>query len=461
MSAPEAQERWPGPEDLALLTDLYQLTMLQGYHREGMEGEAVFSLYFRTLPPGRGYAVACGLDGALAYLETVRFTDDALAYLGTLGTFGDGFLAWLADFRFEGDVHAIPEGTPVFPDEPILEVTAPIAQAQLAESFVLNQVHHQTVMASKAARVVHAAGGRTVSDFGFRRMHGTTAALQAARAFHVAGVDSTSNVLAGKVYGLAVAGTMAHSYIEAHDSENQAFEAFAELYPDATLLVDTYDTERGVERAAALARRLREGGTGDEIRAIRLDSGDLGALAFRAREILDGAGLSDIRIFASGGLDEAKIAHLVASGAPIDGFGVGTRMGTSSDVPTLDMVYKLVAYDGRGRMKLSTSKKTLPGPKQVFRRVRDGEAAGDRIGRRDEAPRDDETPLLEQVMAGGERTDAGRVSVDAARRHARAARETLPASVRALDTRPDSYPVVVSEHLAADRDALAEELRRA
>ncbi|MGH6953193.1 MAG: nicotinate phosphoribosyltransferase, partial [Alphaproteobacteria bacterium] len=298
-----------GGEGLALFTDLYELTMLQAYVEEGMEEEAVFSLFARRLPERRNYLLAAGLDQVLAYLETVAFTADDLAYLSSLGTFSDRFLRWLEGFGFTGDVYAVAEGTPVFANEPLVEIVAPIAEAQLVETFVMNQVHLETVLASKAARVVRAAEGRAVVDFGPRRMHGIDAALKAARAFHIAGVAATSNVLAGRIYGVPVAGTMAHSFVQAKDREADAFKAFATHFPTTTLLVDTYDTLEGVGKVIALAKEL---GQSFKVRAVRLDSGDLAELATKARAMLDAAGLGRVEIFASGGLDEYAIARLVA-----------------------------------------------------------------------------------------------------------------------------------------------------
>lgn len=436
---------WVTERDLGLLTDLYQLTMLQAYWREGMEGEAVFSLFARRLPPGRNYLLACGQGESLRAIEQLAFERDGLDHLATLGLFRDVFLAWLEDLRFSGDVWAVPEGTPVFADEPILEVVAPIAQGQLLETLVMNQVHHQTVVASKAVRVVHAARGRPVVDFGLRRMHGTDAGIKAARAFHVAGLAATSNVLAGQVYGLPVSGTMAHSYVQAHDDELAAFRAFARLYPETTLLVDTYDTIEGVEKVVALAREL---GGEFEVKAIRLDSGDLAELAKRSREILDRAGLDRMEIFASGGLDDHEIDRLMEAGAPIDGFGVGTGMGVSKDAPSLDVAYKLTAYRGQGRLKLSPGKPVLPGRKQVFRVEAGGEAVRDVIARHDETGPG--RPLLRRVMERGRLNQAGREEVDdleTSRRRARAEIDRLPARVRALPQADPPYPVEVSEAL--------------
>src|SRR5512144_822594 len=326
---------------IALFANLYELTMLQAYVEVGMQEQATFSLFTRRLPKRRNYLLACGLDDVLSYLESLRFDEESLEYLASLGRFKDSFLAWLRDFRFTGDVHAVLEGTPVFANEPILEITAPIVEAQLAETFIVNQIHLQTTLASKAARVVTAARGRAVVDFGARRIHGTDAAIQAARAFYVAGVAATSNVLAGKIYGLPVTGTMAHSFVQAWDDEKDAFRSFVRFYPDTVLLVDTYDTAKGVGRVCELSEAL---GDQFKVRAVCLDSGDLATLAWRTREILDAAGLGKVEIFASSGLDEDVIDDLVTRGAPIMGFGVGTKMGVSEDAPSLDIAYKLCAY---------------------------------------------------------------------------------------------------------------------
>jgi nicotinate phosphoribosyltransferase len=441
---------WVHDGNVALLTDLYELTMLHAYWREGMDDEAVFSLFARKLPPERSYLLACGLDDALRFLEELRFSRESLEYLATLPYFSKEFLSWLEGFRFRGSVYAVPEGTPVFGGEPLLEVVASLPEAQLAESFVMNQVHFQTVVASKASRVVAAAEGRTVVDFGLRRIHGADAGLKAARAFHVAGVDATSNVLAGQVYGIPVAGTMAHSYVQAHESELDAFRRFAELYPETMLLVDTYDTLEGVRNVVRLAKEL---GEGFRVRGIRLDSGDLGSLARESRRILDEAGLERVSLFASGGLDEREIARLSREAPSIGGFGVGTRMGVSEDAPALDMAYKATAYAGRGRLKLSPGKAILPGQKQVFRVEENGEAVKDVIARHDEALPG--RPLLRRVMAGGKRLDSHVRSLDAIRENAARELARLPARLRALSDSAPPYPVEVSEALRADRDRAA------
>jgi len=437
---------------LALFTDLYELTMLQAYVEERMDDVGVFSLFVRRLPERRNFLLACGLEDVLAFLEALRFDDAALAYLDSLRRFSPRFLKYLETFRFTGDVYAVAEGTPVFANEPLVEIEAPIAEAQLVEAFVMNQIHLQTVLASKAVRVVRAAEGREVVDFGLRRTHGLDAGLKAARAFHIAGVHATSNVAAGQAYGLRVAGTMAHSYVQAHDSEYEAFRAFARQYPDTTLLIDTYDTLEGVRKVIALAREL---GAEFRVSAVRLDSGDLGALSMEARRLLDEAGLQRVGIFASGGLNEEEIARLMAMHAPIDGFGVGTDMGVSRDAPGLDIAYKLVEYAGQSRLKLSTGKVLLPGRKQVFRIERDGVADHDVLGRRDDqiAGR----PLLQRVMATGRRCAAGPVTLDAARAHAADELGRLPARLLALEPARPPYVVEVSPALTRD----SEKLRRA
>jgi nicotinate phosphoribosyltransferase len=428
----------------ALATDLYQFTMLQAYVREGMTAPAVFSLFFRSLPHCRNFALTCGLDAVLGYLEGLRFDADALGWLANQGLFREEFLRWLEGFHFRGDVFAMPEGTPVFPNEPLIEVVASLPEAQLIETLVLNQIHVQTVLASKAARVVKAACARPVVDFGMRRMHGTDAALQGARAFFVGGVAGTSNVLAAKTYGIPAVGTMAHSYIQAHESELEAFRSFTALYPDTILLVDTYDTLKGLDRVIALAREL---GPEFRVRGIRLDSGDLGALAKAARARLDAAGLERLEIFASGNLDEDRVAALVESGAPIDAFGVGTRMGVSEDAPDLDLVYKLVEYAGRGRLKTSPRKELLPGRKQVFRVEKGGVAIHDVLARAEE--RLPGHALLESVMADGRRLPAGRRTAAQARAHAAAEISRLPGRVRALEPAEPPYSVEISGALRA------------
>lgn len=447
----DRKSTWVSDQNVALVTDLYQLTMLQSYWREGMDGEATFSLYSRKLPEHRNFMLACGLDDALHYLETVRFSRESLEYLAGLDFFSSEFLSWLGGFRFRGEVRAVAEGTPVFPQEPLLEVTASLPEAQLVETFVMNQVHFQTVAASKAARVVEAASGRAVVDFGLRRIHGVDAGLKGARAFYVGGVLATSHVLAGEIYGIPVTGTMAHSYIQAHTDEETAFRSFAALYPDSTLLVDTYDTLEGVRKLVRLSREL---GDAFRVGGIRLDSGDMAFLAKEARVILDEGGLKELKIFASGGLDELSVQRIVKSGAPVDGFGVGTRMSVSADAPTLDMAYKLTSYAGEGRLKLSRGKGIFPGRKQVFRMDQDG------IVLRDVVAREEEThpgrPLLEVVMKEGRRLPEGRVPLETIREHASREVAALPGRIRSLAPAEPPFPVEISRQLLDYQKEVAE-----
>jgi nicotinate phosphoribosyltransferase len=428
--------------ELGLFTDLYELTMMQAYFAEGMTDTAVFTLFVRRLPEHRNLLLACGIEPVLTYLEELQFTDDDLAYLRSLKLFTDDFLIWLRGFRFTGDVYAVAEGTPVFANEPIVEIVAPIAQAQLVETLVMNQVHLETVLASKAARVTAAARGRKVVDFGARRTHGIDAALKAARAFYIAGIHATSNVLAGKLYGIPVAGTMAHSYIQAHRDEREAFRAFARSFPGMVILVDTYDTLEGVRRVIELAKSAPKE---FEVSAVRLDSGELGALAHETRRLLNAAGLQHVGIFASSGLDEHVIDALLATGAPINGFGVGTGMGVSEDAPSLDIAYKLSQYGGEGRTKLSRHKPILPGRKQVFRQEQGGTATGDVIGQADEHIKG--RPLLRLVMSGGQRTPEAATNLESIRRTAAEELGRLPVHVRAIEPADPPYSVKVSAAL--------------
>jgi nicotinate phosphoribosyltransferase len=435
------EEAGPG----ATFTDLYELTMLQAYFNEGMDENAVFDLFVRHLPDCRNFLVAAGLDQVLDYLEGLQFSKEDLDHLATLGVFSARFLKRLSTFRFTGNVRAMPEGTIFFPGEPLLEIEAPIQQAQLVETFVLNQITFQSMIASKAVRAAIAAGGRTLVDFGSRRAHGTDAALKAARALYLAGYDSTSNVLAGKRYGIPVAGTMAHSYVQAHDSEEESFLAFLATYPETVLLVDTYDTAAGVRLAAQAARKLPE----SRLRGVRLDSGDLVALAREARAILDAEGLQDAGIFASGGLDEYEVHRLLAQGAPIDAFGVGTAAVVSSDAPTLDSVYKLVSYAEAPRLKTSVDKETLPGRKQVFRLLdQAGKMEGDTLGLAEESLPGE--PLLVEVMRQGRRTDSGRRTLEDARAFARTELARLPERLLSLEQSARPYPVSLSGSLSGE-----------
>jgi nicotinate phosphoribosyltransferase len=443
-----AADEWPAGTP-ALFVDLYELTMGESYLVEGIaDVPATFELFCRTLPPGWGYLLAAGIDEALGFLDRLSFDEGELDFLGGTGLFGDAFLERLAGLRFTGEVRAMREGTVFFAGEPVLEVAAPLLEAQLVESAVLAHVHVQSLIAGKAARCVDAAQGRTLSEFGLRRGHGAEAALRVARSSYLAGFDSTSDVLAGRRYGIPLAGTMAHSYVEAFADETAAFEAFTRSYPDgATLLIDTYDTPRGADRAAQVGVELAA--RGGRLGGVRIDSGDLAALSARVRRTLDAAGLTEATIFASGNLDEHAIARLVAAGAPIDGFGVGSRLAVSADAPYLDAVYKLVELDGRAVLKLSPGKATLPGSKQVWRRVEDGVFAGDVVCLRDEEPPANAVPLLEPAVPGGD--------LETARARAAAQRAALAPAHRALDAGP--YPVGIGAGLAALRDEVAAEIR--
>jgi|SRR5579875_887220 len=433
-----------------LLLDLYELTMAQSYFDQGMTAPATFSLFARHLPARWGFLLAAGLDDALAYLERLRFREADLAYLESTRLFTSAFLDWLRGFRFTGTVRALPEGTVCFPQEPLLEVTAPLIEAQLVETALLNQLHFQTLIASKAARCVLAAQGRRLVDFGLRRTHGIDAGLKAARSAYLAGFVATSNVLAGQLYGIPIAGTMAHSYVQTFPDEETAFRAYARSFPEGSVfLIDTYEPLAGARHAARVGQELAA--AGHTLRGVRLDSGDLIELSFAVREILDAAGLRTTTIFASGNVDEHLIAAAVARGAPIDAFGVGTRMGVSADAPYLDMAYKLVAYEGRPVLKLSAAKATWPGAKQVWRR-RAADALADTVALADEAPPADAEPLLVVAMEEGQR----RLHEPLATARARAGQElaALPAALRRIDA-PQPPRVAFSAALVALRDRVA------
>ena len=433
-----------------LLTDLYELNMAASYLRRSMTGQATFSLFVRALPPGRGFLVAAGLADCLQFLEDFSFTPEDLSYLRQARGYREETLRAFASLRFTGEVRAVPEGRVVFAGEPLLEVTAPVAEAQLAETVLLNHVTFQTAVATKAARCVLAAGGAQLVDFSFRRTQGIDAGLAVARASAIAGFAATSNVAAARRHGLAAAGTMAHSFIEVFDDEQQAFTAFAADFPGmTTFLVETYDTGRGVRNAIEVIRRLRLPGPV----GVRLDSGDLAALARMARAMLDEAGLGDARIFASGSLDEYAIADLVAAAAPIDAYGVGTKMGVSADAPYLDSAYKLVSYDGRPVMKLSAGKTSPPGAKQVYRGP-----DGDVLALRDEPPPPGHQPLLVPVMRQGQRVSAPE-PLTAAVQRCRADLAWLPLTARALRD-PVPVPVRISEQLKTLQDQVTRDLRR-
>jgi nicotinate phosphoribosyltransferase len=427
----------------SLPTDLYQLNMIQAYLECGKTGTAVFEFFFRKLPDRRGFLMSAGLEQAVDYLERLSFASEEIDWLSKTGRFNRKCLDYLSDFRFTGDVHAMAEGTIFFADEPILRVTAPLPEAQLVETRLMNILHFQSLIASKAARYRLAAPNQSLIDFGFRRSHGLEAGLMAARASYIAGFTGTATVMAGKLFGIPIFGTLAHSFIQAFDDEAAAFEAFARARPEnLTLLIDTYDTERGAEKIVALAPRLKEAGIA--IGALRLDSGDLIALSKSVRRILDKGGLADTHIFASGGITEDQILAMAAVNAPIDGFGVGTDLTVSSDVPALDCAYKLQEYDGIARRKRSTGKATWPGRKQVWRRFdAEGSMAGDVISLEDD---DQEgTPLIEPVMKNGARLRPS-PALDEIRDRAATGLAQLPEPLRRLE-RGEDYPVSIAHRL--------------
>jgi nicotinate phosphoribosyltransferase len=436
-----------------LLVDLYELTMAASYHAEGMNQPATFDLFFRDLPPTRNFLVSCGLEQALRYLEQLRFEESDVAYLRSLGQFSEDFLDFLGFLEFTGDVWAVPEGEVVFPPAPVLSVTAPLIQAQIVETYLLNCMNFSTAVASKAARVSVACQGKPFMDFSARRDHGADAAVLAARAAFVGGARATSNVLAGKEYGIPLSGTMAHSYVLAFPDELSAFRAFVRRFPQqAILLVDTFDTLEGARHAAQVADEVTPEGI--TIRAVRLDSGDLAGLAIAVRKILDDAGHPEIAILASGDLDEHRIAGLLAAGAPVDGFGVGTRLGTSQDAPSLGAVYKLVEDPSGPKHKRSTGKATLPGRKQVWRSYdpplpesssHAPVPAGDLIAPADAPGPPRARPLLELCMQGGHRTGAAPPLAILQHRCAEAV-AALPEPLRSLDAAA-AYPVTIAEAL--------------
>jgi nicotinate phosphoribosyltransferase len=435
-----------------LLTDLYQLNMIQAYLDHGKTETAVFEFFFRNLPPRRGFVLAAGLEQALDFLEELRFSAEEIEWLARSGRFGTRLLDHLAALRFTGDVHAMPEGTVVFANEPILRVTAPLPQAQLVETRLINILHFQSLIASKAARMMLAAPGKLLVDFGLRRAHGSEAGLMAARASYIAGFAGTATVLAGERFGIPIFGTMAHSFIQTYDDETAAFEDFAQSRPEnLTLLIDSYDTEAAARKVVALAPRLEVRGI--TIRNVRLDSGDLIALSKAVRRILDAGGLTGVGIFASGGLDEDRLAAMLQAGAPIDGFGIGTSLTTSSDVPALDCVYKLQEYAGLARRKRSTGKATLPGRKQVWRRFApDGRMAGDILSI--ESDEQSGEPLIQPVMRDGCRL-APSPTLAEIRARAAADLARLPEPLRRLEA-DGAYPVRMADaltHLATDVDS--------
>ncbi len=426
----------------ALSIDLYELTMSQIFWRRGMDSTATFSLFFRGYPKDRGYYISCGIDEALDFLENFYFSPAEIEAIRKVAPIADDFVEALSDLRFNGKVRAVPEGSVIFADEPILEVTGTLIEAQIVETMLLNIVTTASLFGTKASRIVQAAAGRPVVDFGSRRTHGEDAAIRAARSGYVAGFSGTSNIKAAALYGIPAFGTMAHSFVQAFDDEASAFASYVDEFPNTTtLLVDTYDTLDGVRNAIRVASVAKERGI--KVNAIRLDSGDLAQLARGARSLLDQAGFPEIQIMASGGLDEHSIQELVAARAPIDAFGVGTRYGTSADAPFIDSVYKLVELDGRPIAKLSAGKSTLPWRKQIYRRYNADLIDGDLIARSDSPMPEHYThALLRTEMEDGKRLHQPE-SLDDIRDRIAANLARLPEPYRKLHE-PQTYPVEYS-----------------
>lgn len=444
--------------NMSLFTDLYELTMCASYLDNSKNEPATFDLFIRRLPPNRSYFVFAGLEQVLLFLKNIKFNEKQMKYLSTLRLKQD-FLDYLQNFRFTGDVWSVPEGTIVFPDEPLIRVTAPMIEAQIIETFILNTVNLQTMVATKAARVVSAAKGRSIVEFGLRRTQGTDAGMKAARCSYLAGCTGTSNVLAGMKYDIPVFGTMAHSYVMSFDKEIDSFRAFAKTFPEtSTFLIDTYDDLRGAENAAIVAKELESKGC--KLNAIRLDSGDLFALSVKVRQILDKHGLRYVKIFASGDLDEFIVERLVNKGAKIDAFGVGTRMSTSYDKPYVDVVYKLSGRTESAAffpvMKLSDGKITLPGKKQIFRQRDDeGKYVKDLVGLETESVTGE--PLLVKVVENGKIT-YDMPTLNEIRKAASKNLSDLPDEYKRLDNAP-RYPVELSVELQKIKNQLANHLR--
>jgi nicotinate phosphoribosyltransferase len=433
------------PVTSPLTTDLYELNMIQAYLDNGEDKEAVFEFFVRRLPPRRGFLLAAGLEDALDYLETLRFSAAEIDWLKSTGRFRDNLLDYLKNFRFTGDVHAIPEGSVCFPNEPLIRITAPLPQAQLVESRLINILHFQTLIASKAARMVLAAPGKILSDFGLRTAHGAEAGLYSARASYLAGFAGAANVLAGERYGVPIVGTMAHSFVQVHDDEMTAFENFARARPQGViLLIDTYDTEQGARKVVELAPRLAADGIA--IRGVRIDSGDLTAMARKVRGILDDGGLRDVVILVSGGINEDVLQTMMKEKAPIDGFGIGVNLAASVDVPALDCAYKLQEYAGKPKRKLSEGKATWPGRKQVWRAYdADGRMRGDILSLENDNQSGE--PLVVPVMRAGKRI-APVPTLAQIRERAAGDLARLPGPLARLEQGFD-YPVNVADALTA------------
>jgi len=439
----------------ALDTDLYQLTMMQGYFDQNMNDTAVFEFYVRELPAGRGFLMAAGLEQVLDYLEDLRFTSRDLEWMRDSGFFSKSFVDSLEGFRFTGDAHALPEGTVFFPNEPILRITAPLSQAQLVETRIINLLQFQVMIASKAARIVLAAPGKTLIDFGLRRSHSAEAGLFAARASYIAGFTGTATIPAGALWDIPLFGTMAHSFILAHEDETQAFANFARSHPDnVVFLLDTYDTENAAHKIVNLAPRLKQEGI--DIRGVRLDSGDLQDHARKVRKILDAGGLDEVKIFASGDLDEDRLQNFEFCKAPIDGYGIGTRLTTSADAPMLNCAYKLQEYAGQPRRKRSEGKSTLPGCKQVYRKFSDDhKMAADTLALDKENM--DGKPLIETCMRQGKRCRPT-VSLNEIRERVAKELNRLPEPLRSLQ-QDSPYPVEISNTLKKLTESLDQKLQ--
>jgi nicotinate phosphoribosyltransferase len=443
--------------DLALLTDLYQLTMAQSYFQSGRVEPATFSLFVRDYPPNRGYLVAAGLQDVLDFLESFSFSSEAIDYLHSTRMFAAEFLDYLRGLRFTGEVWAISEGRLFFKDEPLVEITAPIIEAQIAETFVINQINLQSLIATKASRCVHAAGRRSVVDFSLRRTHGIDAGIKVARSSFIAGFDGTSNVLAGQKYGIPLAGTMAHSFVSSFEHESEAFRAFVQSFPEnSILLIDTYDTVAGAHKAVEVAREMAA--RGRRLRGVRIDSGDLAALARAVRRIFDDAGFRDVKIVGSGGLDEYDLEEFAKGDVPYDSYGVGTRMGVSADAPWLDMAYKLVEQNGRPVLKLSTGKASWPGAKQIFRVLdSNGRFKKDVIALRAEELSGE--PLLKKVMEDG-KIQGTYPSLKQIRARFLSEFGLLGENVKALRN-PETYPVEISPRLKRLNDDISRRVTEA
>jgi nicotinate phosphoribosyltransferase len=432
------------PVTNSLSTDLYELNMVQAYLDRGENKEAVFEFFVRRLPARRGFLLAAGLADALDYLEGLRFSDADIDWLKSTGRFRANLIDYLRAFRFTGDVHAMPEGSVCFANEPLLRVTAPLPQAQLVETRLINILHFQTLIASKAARMVLAAPGKVLSDFGLRPAHGAEAGLFSARASYLAGFAGAANVEAGARYGVPIVGTMAHSFVQVHDDEAQAFEDFARARPDGViLLIDTYDTEAGARKVVALAPKLAADGIA--IRGVRIDSGDLAAQARKVRAILDAGGLNGVIILVSGGINEDVLQSMLREQAPIDGYGIGVNLDASIDAPSLDCAYKLQEYAGTPRRKLSEGKATWPGRKQVWRAYDlQGRMCGDTLSL--ETDKYAGETLVKPAMRGGKRLLPA-PTLTQIREHAKRELDSLPDALKRLE--PSDYPVTVAQPLRA------------